>query len=337
MKRRYILTLATLAIPFFLAAKPAYRGLLKHLNPDGSTVEYRLHGDEYFSYMTDTDGMILTRTDNGSLVRYIQGGKPVPASAARLRSMRKAARIPDRPQRMASIDVDGRTAYNTIGEIRALVLLLEYNDIKFQPGSPQDLADMLNKPGYNKYGCNGSVRDYYFDNSGGKFTPVFDVARVVTLPNTSKYYTGPDNDSKYTNFKEAIKYALEELDDEIDYSKYDCDGDGSVDFLYIFYAGYGQADTPLQGQVIWPHQGWMLSGYSLDGVRFGQYICSNELNGGQHYWDKDMYLDGIGTFTHEFGHVLGMPDLYDPLYGNESVTVSSWDVMDSGSYNNDGY
>ena len=336
MKYRYLLAFAALAIPFCLSAKPAYRGLLKHLNPDGTTVEYRLHGDEYFSYMTDTDGMLLTRTADGSLVRRTEGGKPVYASAETLRGMRKAAGSHNNRHRMAPLDTDGRTKYNTIGETRALVLLLEYSDIKFQPASPQDIADMLNKPGYNKYGCNGSARDYYFDNSGGKFTPVFDVARVVTLPNTSKYYTGPEDNSKYVNFREAIKYALEELDAEIDYAKYDCDGDGVVDAVYIFYAGYGQADTPLDGQVIWPHQGW-LTGYSFDGVRFGQYACSNELNGQRHYAEKDMYVDGPGTFIHEYGHVLGMPDIYDPLYQDDTVTVGPWDVMDIGCYNNEGY
>ena len=336
MKYRYLPPLVALAIPFCLAAMPAYRGLLQHVNPDGTTVEYRLHGDEFFNYMTDTEGMLLTRTADGALVRRTEGGKPVRATAEKLRGMRKAAGVSDRPQRISMLDADGRASYKTIGETRALVLLLEYSDIKFQPDSPSDIADMFNKPGYNKYGCNGSVRDYYYDNSGGKFTPVFDVARVVTLPNTSKYYTGPDDDSMFSNFEEAIKYALQELDDEIDYSKYDCDGDGIIDTVYVLYAGYGQADSPLKGEVIWPHQGWIMA-YNLDGVRFGKYACSNELNGGMHFNDKDMYLNGIGTITHEYGHVLGLPDIYDPQYNDDTVTVGYWDVMDSGSYNNDGY
>lgn len=336
MKAKHLLPLAILTFPLCLVAKPAYRGILQHLNPDGMTVEYRLHGDEYFSYMTDTDGMLLTCKPDGSLTRLTEEGTPVRASSDMLHGMRHASGSHSIRHRKAELDDEGRTKYNTIGETHVLVLLLEYSDIKFQPTSPLDIADMLNKPGYDKYGAQGSVRDYYEYNSGAKFIPKFDVARVVTLPNTSKYYTGPEDNSKYSNFREAVKYALEELDDEIDYTKYDCDGDGCVDMVYIYYAGYGQGDTPLDGQVIWPHQSW-LTGFSLDGVSFGQYACSNELNGQRHYYDKDMYVDGPGTFIHEFGHVLGLPDVYDPEYKDDCVTAGMWDVMDNGCYNNEGY
>ncbi len=344
MKTRHLLPIAALALPLCLSAKPAYKGVLTQVNPDGTTVEFRLHGDEHFSYITDTDGMLMTKAADGSLVYELAGGERIAATQDVVENMYQATLDTDMPgsmrapSRMAALNADGRTVYPTHGETRSLVILIEYSDVKFQPNSPSDIADMLNKEGYNKFGSNGSVRDYYIFNSNGQYTPYFDVSRVVTLPNTSKYYTGTGSSAKYDKFREAIKYALDALNGEIDFSKYDYDNDGVVDTIYIFYAGYGQADTPLTGQVIWPHQSSLANfGYYYDGVKIGPYACSNELNGQEHYYNNDKYLDGPGTFVHEFGHVLGMPDLYDPQYKGTCVTPGDWDIMDGGSYNNEGY
>lgn len=47
-------------------------------------------------------------------------------------------------------------------------------------------------------------------------------------------------------------------------------------------------------------------------------------------------VEGIGTFCHEFSHCLGLPDFYDTNY-NGHFGMASWSLMDSGSYNDDGY
>lgn len=349
MKARHLLPLAALALPLLVQAKPAWPGLHKTVNPDGTTVEFRLHGDEHFSYITDAEGMLMKRDVRGALVYDLVDGVRIKATSEVVANMYQAtldmqANAPQKaPQRMAALDQDGRTTYPTIGSSRSLVVLVEFSDVKFQPNSAQEINDMLNKEGFDKYGSHGSARDFYKENSGGKYTPVFDVSRVVTLPNTSRYYTYnpsgtyPYNQGKYDRWREAIKYALDALSDEIDFSDYDCDGDGIIDTVYFFYAGYGQADTG-DTNCIWPHQANLsYYGWKYDGVTMGPYACSNELNGQMHYYNKDMYLDGPGTFVHEFGHVLGMPDLYSPLYNGNETTPGDWDVMDGGSYNDDGY
>lgn len=343
MKAKLLLPVAALALPMMLQAKPAYPGLLKHVNPDGSTMEIRLHGDEHFSYITDSEGMLLKSDATGALAYELEDGARIKATSDIVENMYRSFTDGSNgamlaPSRMAGLDGDGRTVYPTSGETRSLVVLLEYSDIPFQPTSEQDIHDMLNKEGYDKFGCNGSVRDYYIYNSNGKYTPYFDVSPVVKLPRTSEYYTGGTQNSRFDRFSEAIKIALDELDDQIDFSKYDYDNDGVIDTVYFIYSGYGQADTPLYGQVIWPHQANMAGNrWTYDGVLFGPYACSNELNGSDHFYAKDNYLDGIGTFVHEFGHVLGMPDLYDPYYQGTTITPGNWDIMDGGSYNDDGY
>ena len=106
--------------------------------------------------------------------------------------------------------------------------------------------------------------------------------------------------------------------------------------VFVFYAGHNQAETA-DPQTIWPHR-WDVQGdpryrdVLLDGVQLAGYACSSELN-------ADRVMAGIGTFCHEFGHVLGWPDFYDTDYagsGGNAPALESYSLMCSGSYNNDG-
>lgn len=118
-----------------------------------------------------------------------------------------------------------------------------------------------------------------------------------------------------------------------DFSKYDWDGDGEVDQVFVLYAGHGEASYDKDPDTIWPHMHYLsASDYgkslSLDGVTVDTYACSSELNG-------DGNLDGIGTFCHEFSHCMGFPDLYDTSYAGW-FGMGDFDLMCSGSYNGDG-
>ena len=73
-----------------------------------------------------------------------------------------------------------------------------------------------------------------------------------------------------------------------------------------------------------------------DGARFWLYACSTEIAGWESYYSD---VNGIGTFCHEFGHVLGLPDLYDTDYtggGGESRNPGDWSIMAGGSGDNFG-
>lgn len=341
MKLKYLLPAAMLATAFSSSAVPAYPGLLERTLEDGSKVMVRLNGDEYFNYMTDEQGFLLTQ--KGDKVSYqLKDGARVMATASVLEQMKaqveatepvKMMRAAEK-QRMASLTRQGRTTFCTTGDVRFLVLLVQYDDVKFNsPTIRQDMDDMLNKEGYDKNGCHGSIRDYYIESSNGVFRPHFDVSEVITLPNTSAYYTG---DSKYDNVRELVETAVRLADDQVDYSQYSNYQPGLCDAVIIWYAGYGQADTS-DTSCIWPHQSSVYSrNIVLDGTRIDSYCCFNELNGGRHYETKDGALAGIGTPIHEFGHVMGMPDLYDPGYAVKS-TPAYWSVFDMGPYLGGGY
>lgn len=222
------------------------------------------------------------------------------------------------------------------GNQKAIVILVEYTDVKFN--TSYDAKDyftrMLNQDGFNDYGGTGSAAQYFRENSEGAFTPEFDVFGPIQLAHNQAYYGG---NNWYGDDKDPgamVKEACDALDSTVDFREYDRDGDGVVDNIFIFYAGQGEASGG-GSNTVWPHS-WNMSsaGYPnlyYDGVLVYTYGCSNEW---ETYYGAGR-PDGVGTFVHEFSHVMGLPDLYATSY-TSAFTPGSWSALDYGPYNNDG-
>lgn len=237
--------------------------------------------------------------------------------------------------------------FPTIGEVHSLVILVQFADTKFSTvGSDayQFFNNMLNEPGFTySNGVNGSARDFYLNSSNGRFQPQFDVIGPVTLPEKYSYY-GANQGSSVDNparLEQFVREACTLADPLVDFSQYDHNQDGYIDNIYFFYAGKGEADSG-DGNAIWPHSayysdmakdaGLSETSLKLDGVEVGNYTCSNEINGTL----ITPQPAGIGTFVHEFGHVLGLADHYDVNYGMTTFAPGSFDTMAQASYNNNG-
>ena len=263
---------------------------------------------------------------------------------AKQRNARRMARLANRgvvdasgkPVRKVMAGATGGEGIGITGKRKGLVILVNFKDKKMQTKHSQaEWNDYFNKVGYNKYGNNGSVHDYFYAQSYGKLDLEFDVIGPVTVSKNMASYGA--NDSKGNDIDPAgmIKEACElaYAKEKMDMSQYDWDGDGAVDQVYVIYAGYGEAAG---GEVntIWPHE-WDIEGggYSLvlGGQRIRTYACSSELNGG-----SGTYISGIGTACHEFSHCMGIPDMYD-TNGGGCFGMDAWDLMDYGSYGGDGY
>lgn len=223
-------------------------------------------------------------------------------------------------------------AFPVIGEQKGLVILVEYDDVEFKYGDFDYFNRMLNEEGFSDHGSLGSVRDWFIDNSNGQFLPDFDVYGPVKLPNNRKYYGGNDIYGNDQRPYEMAIHACQLLDEEVDFSQYDRDGDGLIDNVFIFYAGKGEHDSNI-ANAVWPHSWDVTLGvpeeeFIFDGVQLNHYACTCEYPSGY------KRPDGIGTFIHEFSHVMGLPDLYVTTYTG-GFTPGSWSVMDQGPYNND--
>lgn len=352
------LSLCTLLLALLCAtalAVPAHPGIIRLQQPDGTFVSAELRGDEQQHALFTTDGYALMFNELTQAYDYatLTNGLLAPSGFAAAEPEQRTAQA---RALLASLDQKAFAAtlsktaspsprralgdtrlrisdVPTTGSPRALVILVQFLDTKFSSlvGDAKEFYDaLLNQADYtNEYGATGSALDFYKASSDGLYTPQFDVYGPVTVSQVESYYAGA---SGQANVATMVYEAVRKLDDEIDYSQYDTDGDGQVDNIYFFYAGKGQADTGTSG-LIWPHNAWVsLSNFNIvrDGVTIDRYACSSELNG------KTGKPLGIGTFVHEFGHVLGIPDLYDTdSQWTSGYTLGYWDTMCKGCYNNE--
>ncbi|MCE7066995.1 M6 family metalloprotease domain-containing protein [Dyadobacter sp. CY326] len=322
-------------------------------NPDESTVEVIGTGNQFFAHFETDDGYTVIQDPQSGYFTYAQTsddksqllpvnngivGKADPGllnlekharvikSAARSivsssdllqsteprwkkrREEKKAAKINNMNAGLRS----GPTSAPTVGNYVGLCILIEFPDVP-QTIARQNVVDFCNQTGYSGYGNNGSVKDYFFDNSRGRLT----YTNVVT-----EYYTAAHNRSHYTDpaipfgtrARELIVEALNHLkSNSFDFSQLTSDGSGFIFALNVFYAG-DRVNSWSQG--LWPHQ-WAL-GSAFDaggGKKFSDYQITNMGSG-----------LSLRTFCHENGHMIcDFPDLYD--YGSESTAIGHYCLM----------
>lgn len=317
--RRIILTIGLMCIAKAAIADIARPGIHKYTQPDGTVVNIEIHGDEFFHWTT-IDGKTVSLDDSG----YYR-----PESEAKLQA-RRAAGVERRNESINRVSSD----LKPFGTKKFLVLLVEFSDLTFSVSDPKTkFYNMLNKTGYSENGGIGSARDYYIDNSGGLFTPEFDVVGPVQLDYPYSTYGRNNSSGSDIDPQRAIYEACLKADPMVDFSKYDLDGNGYVDNVYVFYAGAAESNGG-SSDTIWPHQ-WSVFYYDCrcDGVKIVRYACSAELTYGI---GSDMC--GIGTFCHEFGHVIGLPDLYDTDYSKngQAEHLYQYSLMAGGNHNSNG-
>ena len=344
-------------------AIPAKRNWITVTQSDGTTLKVCLTGDEHTHFYVTSDNVPLYKdADNRFCYLKIEDGKLVSsnilAHEAERRTTKESAAITCienistvTEKRLAARKANLKKTVKRLpgkddksvfqGKKKAPVILAYFSDKSFSKDDESIKAfynDVLNKEGFSEYGAAGSVHDYFSVMSRGQFDLTFDVIGPVKVSKSATYYGGPSAIMGGTDhigefITEAIKNADSQYD--IDWTKYDWDGDGEVEQVFVLYAGYGQATGGPTG-TIWPNA-WTLDealqnqdgngGFSLDGVYINQYACANEL-----YMNSGKTPMGLGVFCHEFSHCMGLPDMYDTNYGT-TPTMGDWDLLASGSYN----
>lgn len=364
---------ALLGFSSSFAAK-AYPGPITVTQSDGTTLTVYLHGDENFSWSSASDGTLLVQVGKNYYVAQVEENGTLKATPQlahnpenRSATEKKVAEAQNKDSFFKATDANlqslaknlntdiasNRSYFPHSGSPKVLVILVQFTDCKFLSNDPKtafhyflnaengEQAPEAITSAYinNNY---GSVKQYFTEMSKGTFTPVFDVAGVVTVSKSYTYYgedskTDPNtHDVKSKDLVvEACQLAKNELG--VNFSDYDLNNDGKADLVYLIYAGIGQ-NVGGDANTIWAHTR-AGANYTIDNnTQIYSYGVNCELNTPD---DKGIqnYLTGIGVFCHEFSHCMGMPDLYP--YNTKAYVNNQepeyWDLMDAGEYWNAGY
>ena len=371
------ITFALMGIVSGFAAK-AHSALTTITQSDGSQLTIRLHGDEHFSWYSTADDVLLVQVGNNYYVAQVEEDGTLKATPQLAHNAGERGTVEEQvinnqnkekflnllkaePQALAKPIGKVNPAYFPhTGSPKALVILVEFQDVKFKTSDPVatfthylkgaegEAAPEANNAYVTKGMVNyGSVSQYFNDMSQRKFTPQFDIVGPVTVSMNSAYYGGNVGNSTDVNFDQMIAEACKSVSSKVNFADYDQNNDGYVDLVYIIYAGYSESFSGNSSDCLWPKSGtnnFYEPGTNnllmLDGKQICRYGINNELNATPSDWiDGKPLLNGIGLFCHEFSHTMGLPDLYPTVETSrvDNQNPEYWDLMDGGEYTYNGY
>ena len=234
---------------------------------------------------------------------------------------------------VASRDAAGQALQfdpNQPDTFKVLVILVDFSDNTAAGGqvygTPADFMHLLFS--FNDNDNHYSMAEFYRDNSYGSFILQGTVAGWVRAPQTYAYYVnGQRGFGSYPqNAQKMAEDALILANPLVDYSQFDRDGNGRLDGVFIVHAGPGYEQT---GNLNHVHSHAWSTSYTLnlDGIAINSYTMEPEEN-------TSTGLSTMGVYAHEYGHFLGLPDLYDTDYSSSGI--GSWSLMAGGSWNSSG-
>ncbi len=317
--------------------------------PDGTSILVQGTGTGYLHYMQTTDHYTLLASKSG-ILEYAELGpdgqlrstgitahNPTDRSIDEMVLLRSMTPdIFDSPSvRRAKIQsasekeiVDiARAAFPSTGTRKVLVLLIQYPDL-MATNTLGDFDNMMNQANYNG---TGSFRDFYSASSFNQLTLNTDVFGWYTAANNSSYYA---DDNGRDVARELGAEAIDAAEAAgVDFSPYDNDSDGAVDGIIFVHAGPGAEEGSMTSLYIWSHRSKLSNSgddRTYDGVDIDDYMFNPERR------VNNTRMVGVGVFCHEFGHGLGLPDLYDTDDSNgDSEGIGWWGLMGSGNWAGD--
>jgi M6 family metalloprotease-like protein len=220
----------------------------------------------------------------------------------------------------------------TVGQRCGLTLLIDFSDAPATVPA-EEIEAFCNSDSYTGFGNNGSVKDYFLDNSNGLLVYTNTVTFYVRMLKTKAYYNDVTKGCGAQG-NLLIKDALAILKARSDYetlirptfNDLTVDSDGWAIAFNVFYAG-GNGGVWAKG--LWPHSYALVNSdataYEPVDLLGGKFACAYQIT------DIGASLE-LGTFCHENGHMLcGYPDIYD--YGYDSVGgAGAFCLMNSGGH-----
>lgn len=362
-------------------ATKAHTELTTITQSDGSQLTIRLHGDEHFSWYSTADDVLIVQVGSNYYVAQVEEDGTLKATPQLAHNADERGTVEEqvinnqnKEKFLNLLNVEPQALAKTIGTVtpayfphtgspKALVILVEFQDVKFKTSDPVatfthylkgaegEAAPEANNAYVTKGMVNyGSVSQYFNDMSQKQFKPQFDIVGPVTVSKNSAYYGGNIGKATDVNFAEMIAEACKGVSDKVNFADYDQNNDGYVDLVYVIYAGYSESINGNSSDCLWPKSGinkFYEPGTSnllkLNGKKICRYGINNELNATptvvNNKFNGTPLLNGIGLFCHEFSHTMGLPDLYPTVEASrvDNQNPEYWDLMDGGEYTYSGY
>lgn len=357
MKKTFLSFVALICCALVAVAVPAKPGWNSVKQSDGTYLQVQAVGNAFNHALLTSDGLMVARGSDGDFyyfssvtglttVRAHNVGERTATEVAFIGAQHASLDVASKKSRIShkgpQLGVGGSNADADVpaqGTRKVPIILVEYKDKKFNNTREQIIQAMLTG--------NTSVQQYFKDQSNGKYDPDFEVFGIYTLSQNRQYYGGNDSGGNDKGLGAMVTEACQmAAADGVSFNRFDTNNDNYCDVVIVIYAGVGEAQASYTyPQAIWPCN-WNLQSaayYGMggsgafrpngSGVYVNNFAVFNELHGSN---DNTSTIDGIGTFCHEFGHCLGLPDFYDTNYGGH-YGMGYWDIMDTGCYANDTY
>jgi len=303
---------------FAVSANP---NIFQETQPDGTLVSLRVRGDEHFNWTEDMSGYTVIRNKGWyEYARVNPQGRLVPTGLKLGHDNPEAfglhpGMLPSAEQRAASAKTSPTGSGTStppgvapFGSIRNLVVLIRFsNHLGRALPSPGDVDVLFNAAGGDPVlAPTGSIRDLYLQNSYGQMELNSDISAWITVSGSEQYYA--NGNSGDSTLWEALREALDKLDQTLDFSQYDSNNDGFIDSIAFLHSGYGaewggtDVDGTGSADRIWSHR-WDMSPswVSSEGVQVSSYHISPALWG-----TSGSKIGRIGVIAHETGHFFGL-------------------------------
>ena len=255
----------------------------------------------------------------------------------------------------STIDADGLGRYGvsaagvlpSIGQPSIPVVMVEFDDVEFQPTTTPDLVDRyFNEKRFNAdKGWGGSVRDYFVDQSYGLFSPKFQIVGKVKLPKSRAYYGKNSGSNVHVNVDEFYQSAVRQaLQLGVPFNTFETQQHKNIPLVILYFAGASENSSLETGSEDYLWSAFKESPYKINGHSFQSFLVVGELI--NHYksvngkllrdaLEKPIVdyaeLEGPGVKCHEICHALGLPDAYD-IQNSYLGTPDYLDLMDYGQY-----
>lgn len=321
-------------------AAPYWGEIQKFKQPDGTWVELKLYGDEFYIRAEGLDGYTVVRDEKTNWICYASlsgtGAELVSTAIhyvgtqANPASLRSDLNLPKHLEMTGAAVTAIREANNLrlngnqplnrftqkledaqlppTGKVKGLAIIVDFSDEKGTLQMP-DFEAFLNGDNYTAYGNKGSVKEYFSDITG----------KVIEYENVVYgWYRAPKTFAAYDAMpyaegaQEILGLALNWIKGKgFDFSTLTITN-GKIRAINLMYTG----TPPTWSKGMWHHMG-QYTNFSANGVSSGDYNCS----------PADAPL-GLRVVVHENGHMVGeWPDTYKYNSNTGTDGIGAFDVM----------